>query len=389
MNIVLYGNGGSGNHGCEAIVRGTAALLGTEHTYLIQSAAPDEDRQYGLDSLAQVRPAAEAAPRDIHFLAAYARLKLTGDYTNMDGHPYRRGICALKGQADIALSVGGDNYCYGGTGIYAWLNRQYQKQGIKTVLWGCSVEPDVVRDPKVATDLGNYALVAARESITYDAIRQVNPNTILSPDPAFFMEPKVCPLDPRMESGNVIGINISPMIVSNEGKAGMAYENYRNLITHILAHTDCYIALIPHVVWASNDDRTVLRRLYEEFGCHERLIPVEDHTAPELKYIISRCRLFVGARTHATIAAYSSCVPTLVVGYSVKARGIARDLFGTEEGYVLPVQSLNAPGELTDDFRALMAREDADRVHLKEFLPCYLAKSAEASRRLAALSAKG
>ena len=38
--------------------------------------------------------------------------------------------------------------------------------------------------------------------------------------------------------------------------------------------------------------------------------------------------------------AYSSCVPTLVVGYSVKARGIARDIFGTEDRYVLPVQSL-------------------------------------------------
>lgn len=389
MNIVLYGNGGSGNHGCEAIVRGTAALLGTDHTYLIQSAAPDEDRQYGLNSLSQIRPAAAAAPRDIHFLAAYARLKLTGDFTDMDGYPYRRGICALKGQADIALSVGGDNYCYGGTGIYAWLNRQYRKQGIKTVLWGCSVEPDVVREPKVAKDLGNYSLVAARESITYDAIRQINPNTILIPDPAFFMEPKVCPLDPRMGSGNVIGINISPLIVSNESKAGMAYENYKNLIAHILEHTDCDIALIPHVVWASNDDRRVLRRLYEEFGCHERLILVEDHSAPELKYIISKCRIFVGARTHATIAAYSSCVPTLVVGYSVKARGIARDLFGTEEGYVLPVQGLTAPEELANAFRALMAREDADRAHLKAFLPDYRAKADQAAVALASIRKRG
>lgn len=389
MNIVLYGNGGSGNHGCEAIVRGTAALLGKEHTYLIQSAAPDEDRRYGLDALAQICPAASAAPRDLRFLAAYAKLKLTGDYTNMDGLPYHRGIRALKGQADIALSVGGDNYCYGGTGIYAWLNGQYRKQGIKTVLWGCSVEPDVVREPKVAKDLANYALVATRESITYDTIRQVNPNTILMPDPAFFMEPKACPPDPRLEHGNVIGLNISPLIVSNEGKAGMAYENYKNLIAHILEHTDCDIALIPHVVWKSNDDRTVLRRLYEEFGCHERLIPVEDHTAPELKYIISKCRLFVGARTHATIAAYSSGVPTLVVGYSVKARGIARDLFGTEEGYVLPVQKLSHSEELTEAFRALVAREEADRVHLKEFLPSYLARADQAAEALAAILNRG
>lgn len=57
--------------------------------------------------------------------------------------------------------------------------------------------------------------------------------------------------------------------------------------------------------------------------------------------------MFIGARTHATIAAYSSLVPTLVVGYSVKARGIARDLFGTEKNYVLPVQLLRKEEDLT------------------------------------------
>jgi polysaccharide pyruvyl transferase WcaK-like protein len=73
---------------------------------------------------------------------------------------------------------------------------------------------------------------------------------------------------------------------------------------------------------------------------------VEDCNCRELKHIISRCRFFIGARTHVTIAAYSSCVPTLVLGYSVKSRGIARDLFGTEVGYVLPVQKLTDSYEL-------------------------------------------
>lgn len=375
MNIAIYGNGGSGNHGCEAIVRGTVSVLGKEHSYLIRSAAPEQDLCYGLDNLAQVQSAMNDPKKDLYFLLAYARLKLTGNYVSMDGRPYRAGIRDLKGNADVALSVGGDNYCYGDSRIYAWLNKQYHRQGIKTVLWGCSVEPEAVREKSVRRDLASYDLIVARESITFEALSKVNPNTVLSPDPAFFMEPRACALDPKMESGNVIGVNISPMIVSNEGKAGMAYENYKNLIAHILEHTDSDIALIPHVVWASNDDRTVLKKLYEEFGCNERLILVEDHTAPELKYIISHCRLFVGARTHATIAAYSSCVPTLVVGYSVKARGIARDLFGTEEGYVLPVQSLKDPMELTNAFRELLKREDADRAHLKAFLPDYRKRS--------------
>ena len=54
----------------------------------------------------------------------------------------------------------------------------------------------------------------------------------------------------------------------------------------------------------------------------------------------------MGARTHSTIAAYSSDVPTLVIGYSVKSRGIATDLFGSYENYCLPVQELSEPEAL-------------------------------------------
>ena len=79
----------------------------------------------------------------------------------------------------------------------------------------------------------------------------------------------------------------------------------------------------------------------------------------------------MGARTHATIAAYSSCVPTLVVGYSVKARGIAQDLFGKIDNYVIPVQTLKHPDELTKAFIWLSNHESEIREHLEEFIPRY------------------
>ena len=383
MKIALYGNGSSGNHGCEAIVRGTVELLGSEiNSFRIQSKNPQEDQFYGLEALAQVCPAKSERKKDLRFLTAYARLKLTGNYTDMDGLSYLPGVQEVSADADIALSVGGDNYCYGGTGIYAYLNRAYKKLRVKTVLWGCSIEPDVVSQKSVAEDLARYDLIVARESITYEAVKRVQKNTILAPDPAFFMEPKACSLDDRLCNGNVVGINISPMIISNEKASGMAYENYKQLIHYILSETDAKIALIPHVVWASNDDRKVLRQLYDDFDQDPRLVLVEDHTAPELKYIISQCSFFVGARTHATIAAYSTGVPTLVVGYSVKARGIARDLFGTEDGYVLPVQQLRESDELTRAFVRLFEKRDAIRAHLNKTLPGYIARADEARKAL-------
>lgn len=372
MRIVLYGNGTCGNHGCEAIARGTISLLGADaNTYRIQSENPAEDRKYGLEELAQISPAKSERKKDFRFAIAYAKLKLAKDYVDMDGLSYLHGSQESGSWADIALSVGGDNYCYGSTGIYAYLNRVYKKQGAKTVLWGCSIEPDVVSQKSVAEDLARYDLIVARESITYGAVKPVQKNSILVPDPAFFMEPKACSLDDRLCNGNVVGINISPMIISNEKASGMAYENYKQLIRYILSETNATIALVPHVVWSSNDDRTVLRQLYDDFDQDPRLVLVEDHTAPELKYIISQCSFFVGARTHATIAAYSSCVPTLVVGYSVKARGIARDLFGTEDGYVLPVQDMQQPQQLTEAFCTLFGKRQYIHACLTETLKAY------------------
>lgn len=375
MNIVIYGNGSAGNHGCEAITRGTVAVLGGEHSYTVHSARQEDDVRYGLDQLAELRPAMSPVKKDLRFLLAYLKIKMTGVYTDMDGLSYVSEIRRAAQKCSVALSVGGDNYCYPGTEIYGWLNREYRKNGIKTVLWGCSVEPEVVAKPQVAKDLEGYNLIVTRESISYEAITKVQKNTILAPDPAFFMNPRACATDDRIKTRNVIGINVSPHILKCEATGGIAYANYRELISYILTNTDAFIALIPHVIWESNDDRTVLRRLYEDFDQHPRLILVEDHTAPELKYIISHCRMFVGARTHATIAAYSSCVPTLVVGYSVKARGIARDLLGTDDNYVLPVQTLKKENQLTDAFIWLSQQEYTVRAHLESILPAYLATS--------------
>ena len=136
------------------------------------------------------------------------------------------------------------------------------------------------------------------------------------------------------------------MIQSNEQINGVVLDNYCELIKHILSTTGYKIALIPHVVWAHNDDREPLKLLYDMFSECGRVVLIEDKKCTKLKNIIANSKHFVGARTHSTIAAYSSKVPTLVMGYSNKAKGIAKDLFGTYENYVLPVQKLTGKDEL-------------------------------------------
>lgn len=98
MHILFYGNGGSGNHGCEAIVRGTVEWLGTrEHTYLVHSACCREDAQYGLDRIAQIKPAESAKRRDGRFFRAYLKMKLR--------HVTRNGWAELPA-ADSELRAG-------------------------------------------------------------------------------------------------------------------------------------------------------------------------------------------------------------------------------------------------------------------------------------------
>lgn len=369
--IFMYAHGGSGNHGCEAIVRSSADILAGNELFLISS-RPEEDRRYGIpESIRVILDQDGTVDRaSLDFVKAYAALKLRKDFIPMEKLQYKAAFDHIR-KGDITLSIGGDNYCYADVYKYTMFHEMAKKRGAKTVLWGCSVEPDVVKDPKIARDLANYDLICARETISYKALKAVNPNTILVADPAFCLKPQPIALPEGFVPGNTVGINLSPMAMEREKTPGMAFDNYAHLIRHIIDHTDIQVALIPHVVWADGDDRKPLWRLYDAFADTGRVVMIEDHNCTELKYIISQCRFFLGARTHSTIAAYSTGVPTLVMGYSVKARGIARDLFGTEEGYVLPVQELRRPEELTEAFVRLMEQEDAVRSHMAAILPEY------------------
>lgn len=383
MSIFLYSHGGSGNHGCEAIVRGTKEIFSDE-SLVLYSNAKAEDEKYGLNKIAEIQDARKVYKR-LNLKRIIASLQIR--FFHNENYATQISIDHLLKsftEGDIGLSIGGDNYCYPGFEEFGVINKMIRKRGVKTVLWGCSVEPSMVNST-MAKDLLAYDLIVARESITYEALKNLGTKVVLCPDPAFQMQPQICDIPFEKINGKIIGINISPHIMTCENEEGVAYQNYKELIKYILEETDYQIALIPHVVWESNDDTKVLRKLYEDFEENNRLIMIEDHTAPELKYLISKCDMFIGARTHATIAAYSSCVPTLVVGYSVKARGIAKDLFGAEENYVIPVQSLKEPNDLVNGFKWLEENNKQIREHLMKMMTEYSKDSFNVKEKIMSL----
>ena len=372
-NCFLYSHGGSGNHGCEAIVRGTQKIIGKENM-MVYSLNKEEDKLYGLDKVVNLGDLRlDYSKLNIKRIIASLKIKLFKDGSYAEKIPFDH-LFNVHGTNDIAISIGGDNYCYSGYETYEILNREFNKKGTKTVLWGCSVEPSLI-DEKMAIDLSRYSLIAARESITYDAVKKVNKNAKLIPDPAFQLEKIDLPLPIGFAENNTVGINMSPHIMACESNDGATISNYEALIDHIIRTTDMQVALIPHVVWVYNDDRKPLKYLYDKFKHTNRVVMLGDYNCMELKGFISRCRMFIGARTHSTIAAYSTRVPTLVIGYSVKAKGIAKDIFGTYENYVLPVQTLSNKDDLINAFEWMKNHEDEMRNHLNDFMPSYKEKA--------------
>lgn len=390
--LLMYMHAGSGNHGCEAIVNSVCHMVKEKVTLL--SYYGEEDEKYSLRDLCDIVSERRFEEHKLAHVLYYGYRKLSGDQESFIR--YRYGD-VMKGKAvPLAISIGGDNYCYDNMlSDLRLTNSAFNRKGVRTVLLGCSIEPELLKREDIVADLMWYHTIIARESITYEALKDMvkeqdgriegrkrMPQILCYPDPAFTLQKRELPLPEGFAEGNTVGINVSPMIQDNEKESGITMECYETLIRYIIDHTDFQIALIPHVVWARNDDRKPIHTLYEKFKDTGRVVEIGDGTCEELKGYISRCRLFVGARTHATIAAYSSCVPTLVVGYSVKARGIARDLFGQEEHYVLPVQSLRNRDDLVKEFQWLSSREKEIREKLEKKMPDYRNKASETGKEV-------
>jgi len=348
---ILYYHGGSGNHGCEALVRTLVDINNfKKDETCLYSYVSDDDYKFKINEI-------------IKFISSS---KL--DTAEMNNDYYSSN--------SIALSIGGDNYCgydYGTKKLEKY-NRKFNDLGVKTALIGCSIEPDILAHSEVLDDLNCFSLITARETITYDALMKegINRNTHLIPDSAFTLPTAKIDLPEGFTQGNTIGLNVSDLVQSYDGTNNITYDNYKNLIEYIIENTDYQIALIPHVIQQHNNDYITLSNLFNEYKHTNRVLLINDCICNELKGYISKCKIFVCSRTHASIAAYSTCVPTLVLGYSVKSRGIAKDIFGTEQNYVIPVQSLIETNDLTKGFIWIENNYDKIKQHLEKVMPDYI-----------------
>ncbi|RXR27737.1 polysaccharide pyruvyl transferase family protein [Flavobacterium piscinae] len=385
MKILLYFHGGSKNRGCEAIVRSAIPIIkkSLPHATLdLASWDPASDTDFtGISKIYDVQPQPIAKFSLDWFISLYhVKVHHSEAFAHKTMH---KRLLDLIPHYDLLLSVGGDNYCYGEQPWLYVVDEYIKKAGKKLVLWGASIGEEDLSPAKIA-DLKQFDLLLVRETLTEAVLNQHGiANVKLCADGAFTMVKEELPLPEGWQENNTIGFNYSPLVWKRNQASKEAAQH---LIQHILDTTTLTVALTPHVMIPGNNDYEMLVAFYERFQDHPRVILLPDTlNAIQYKGYIARMRFFIGARTHATIAAYSNYVPTMVLGYSIKSKGIAKDIFGFER-LVLGINEIADTEKLIQKFEELKRDETELREILTKEIPRIQSMSYKAGEYLATLA---
>lgn len=348
MNVFIAWAGSSANRGCEAIVRTAVQVVQDDFPdtgFIASSLNSARDTTQYSDLPITLVPSKLPMHNPYWWLKRIYRLSKSRRADQLDAQYQSDNVQAC----DCVLSAGGDLYTldYGMPWHLIEFDQMVRSVGVPLVLWGASVGPfpDVEFRQHVLEDLRAMDLILVRETVSRDYLASagISENVHVVADGAFLL-PQVEPEDEglahRLSSADrpLLGLNTSSIV---HGRMACSSEE---AIQEFAAFADwacekygVEIVFVPHV----EGDRFALEQIQVAMnnGRHATLLP-RGLSASEMKWCVARCKYFMGGRTHSTIASLSSCVPTVSISYSTKARGINRDIFGHEE-HVLPADSVN------------------------------------------------
>ena len=89
--------------------------------------------------------------------------------------------------------------------------------------------------------------------------------------------------------------------------------------------------------------------------------------ACKTKYFLSKCDVVLAARMHCAIGAISSKVPTICISYSMKSKGVLKDIFGDDK-WILPLDHLDVQQSL-ELIQQLLEEKEAVKAHLETVIP--------------------
>jgi polysaccharide pyruvyl transferase WcaK-like protein len=306
----------SGNRGCEAITKSLIELFGNDMKYVIFSENYNLDVSLGFSYISKIINYNKISIMRKFFIRILRFFKINSEFLYIFSHlKYLRMV--KKG--DIVLSTGGDLFCYGENEVPTVIN-YFHKKKIRTILWGATICEDKITERKFKS-LKMFHQIILRESRSFTLLKELGfENIYLLPDSAFYLKSTFINYPIETHS---IGINLSPHII----KSSIDFEKYVILIQKIIDNTDFHIYLLPHVFWSFDDDNKVISSFKERFKT-DRISYVDTSkiTYQEIRFLISKLYVFIGARTHSIISSYCTFTPSLAISYSEKSISIHNDL---------------------------------------------------------------
>lgn len=405
----LSGQNNFGNRGCEALVRSTLSLLKTEFgevEILVPSYRPDLDVKQWPDAEESGCRFVRAIPypTTLKFWGRIRRLLPFVKNIYLPNYSLPKDIESDIASCDALLVIGGDNVTLDyGIESLLWHIRfaqHAQRMGKKVMIWGASIGPfsaEPVIERFVADFLRSADCITVRETISqkYLASMGLQKNVSLVADGAFVMTPQpvdTVPFWPMGSVHGVLGFNISPLIQKFR-PAGEPRQVLQQEVVGFLKETlessTVAILLLPHVDpldgASENSDSHYMREILTMTGDYNGRLRIAPSTlnAAQLKFILSQCTYFIGARTHATIGALSCLVPTVSIAYSIKAKGLSLDLFDNDD-LVLETPFVNKES-LKQYYRELIANRENIVAVLRQRIPEWRTR-AQISPRLIKLS---
>lgn len=367
-----------GNRGCEGIAKGTAQLLSVSKEKMLGLCTNVElDKRLQIDNYVTLQKRKKIGSILYIFFKMYSFFlscfKVDGYKRSQTLYKYLYNhFLKQMNKGDVLVSTGGDMMCYQENEVI-FTNEKAKKLGVKTVLWGCSMGSENLTERKLES-LKKFDLVYARESLSYDFFKSLGlKNVICAPDPAFILKEEITEVPKCFQKDKVIGINLTNFTVGAFTLNTPFGEEVRQLLTYIFNETEYHVLLIPHVLWEGQDDRVISENVVHEYEQYSERISILDSDKLnylQIRYIISKCHIFIGGRTHAVISAYSTCVPTIAIGYSIKSRGIAKDL--GVENYIVDSKHITKKGDLIDQFKKLDTESTIIKNHLSSIMPSYI-----------------
>lgn len=373
----------AGNRGCEAITRGTIDVLKLHNTqYVGWSKNLSVDAAVGIKEMTTLQQASLYSTWPLLKKLCFRIIRKSIPTKNQKQNFTYKLIynSFLRNIDSICFLTGGDLLCYENNEVI-YINDWLSKRGIPTILWGCSVGEENLTKEKVMT-LKRFTLITTRETLTLHTLKNLGlKNVYCFPDPAFVLKPQETDLPPAFSNSvDVVGINLSNFVGKDVGGDTIRGKNILELVNTILKTTNFNVLLIPHVFWKGQDDRIICREVCERYKDTQRvfLCNSEKLNYCEIRYIISKCRFFVGARTHSIISAYAMQVPALALGYSVKSVGIAKEV-GLDKELVVDSNSLQSVDEFSNAF-LYMYEHEQDILETYKRMPNYIARAYEAKK---------